>query len=48
MTTSEVIKLQRLLGLKQDGIEGRAYEAAIKRYKRHIRMKSINIIFNAR
>ena len=46
MTKSEIIKLQRLLGLPQDGIAGRAYEAAIKRYKRQIRMKSIHIIFN--
>jgi len=48
MTTSEVIKIQRLLGLPQDGIVGKKTSHAINLFmlKRKIRMKSINIIFN--
>ena len=48
MTTSEVIKIQRILGLPQDGIAGKKTSQALKLFKikRQVRMKSINIIFN--
>ena len=53
MTTSEVIKIQRLLGLmsspnslQQDGIIGKKTSHALKLFKRQVRKNSINIIFN--
>ena len=46
MTTSEVIKLQRLLGVPQDGIVDKRTNQALKLFRRKVRKHSINIIFN--
>lgn len=46
MTTSEVIKIQKLLGLPQDGIVGKKTSHALKLIKTRVRKNSINIIFN--
>ena len=48
MTKSEVIKIQRLLGLPQDGILGKKTAHTINLFmiKRRIRMKSIENIFD--
>ena len=46
MTKSELIKIQKLLGVTQDGIVGKQTSHALKLFKKQVRMKSINIIFN--